>query len=155
MPVNTDQVQVNIPAEYEDDVMKISKRLFHMACKELMPIREGFCIMILKIIIIASFVFLVFSMAMLRGGGATPVAKALLTFLTGLFKILAIYIAGDRQKKIKAMATNEKIPKLVQQYIKTTTGTSRSNEGQENRGADDDEVALLYENDENITMINI
>ena len=116
MSVNTDQVQVNIPAEYEDDVMKFSKRLFHMACKELMPIREGFCIMILKIIIIASFVFLVFSMPMLRGGAATPVAKALLTFLTGLFpKILAIYIDGDRQKKIKAIVTNKKILKLVQQ----------------------------------------
>lgn len=155
MAVNTDQVQVNI-TDYGDDVMKIPKKLFHMACEELMPIREGFCKMILKIIIIASFVFLVFSITMLRSGGATPVMKALFTFLTGLFpKILAIYIDGGRHKKIEAMVTDEKIPKILHEYIKKTTGTTRFNQRQENSGADGDEVIFLNDNEENIALINI
>ena len=66
MAVNTDQVQVNIAADFEDDEMKIPKRLFHMACEDLKPIREGVCKMILKITIIGSFVFLVFSIIMLH-----------------------------------------------------------------------------------------
>ncbi len=154
MAANTNQVQVNI-TDYEDDVIKIPKELFHMACEELMPIREGFCKMILKITVITSFVFLVFSIAMLRSGGATPVMKALFTFLTGLFpKILAFYIDGGRQKQIEAMVTDEKIPKILHEYIKKATGNSRSNQGQENSGADDDEVILLDDNEENFALIN-
>lgn len=157
MSVNTDQVQMNITADYEDDVVKIPKRLFHMACGKLMPIREGVCILILKITIIASFLFIVFSIAMLRGGGASPVMKALMTFLTGLLpKILAIYIDEGRQKKIEAMVFEEKIPKIVQEYIKTTNGTSESNQGQDNSGADDDaEVILLNDNQENTSLLNL
>lgn len=115
--------------------------------------------MILKITTIASFVFLVFSTAILQSGGATPVMKALLTFLTGLFpKILAIYIDGGRQKKIKAMVANEKIPKIVREYIKQTnrmTGSSSLNQAQENFGLDGDEVILPNENEENIALVNI
>lgn len=115
--------------------------------------------MILKITIIASFVFLVFSTAMLRTGGATPVTRALLTFLTGLFpKILAIYIDGGRQMKIKAMVADEKIPKIVQEYIKQTkrtTGTCSSNQAQDNFGTDGDEVILLNENEENSALVHV
>ncbi len=151
---NTNQVQVNT-ADYEDDVIKIPKELFDVACEELMPIREGFCKMILKITVIASFVVLVFSIAMLRSGGATPVMKALFTFLTGLFpKILAIYIDGGRQKQIEAMVTDEKIPKILHEYIKKTTGTTRSYQGHENSGADGNEVILLDDNEENFALIN-
>ncbi|KAL9957911.1 hypothetical protein ACROYT_G034866 [Oculina patagonica] len=158
MSVNTDQVQVNITADYEDDVVKIPKKLFHMACEKLMPIREGVCILILKITTIASFLFIVFSIAMLRGGGASPVMKALMTFLTGLLpKILAIYIDGGRQKTIEAMVSEEKIPKIVQEYIKTTNGTSESNQGQDNSGADDDAevISILNDNQENTSLLNL
>lgn len=157
--VNTDQAQENVTVYYEEDEMKIPKKLFYAACEELMPIREGFCIMILKITIIVSFVFLAFSISMLQISGATPVMKALQTFLTGLFpKILAIYIDGGRQKKIEAMAIDEKIPKIVQENIKMinrTTETSRSNQGQENCGADGGEGVLLNENEDNVSLINV
>ncbi|KAJ7390669.1 hypothetical protein OS493_023381 [Desmophyllum pertusum] len=130
MALNTDQEQENASnaAERhvsEDGVMKIPKELFHMACEELMPIREGVCILILKIIIIVCFVFLVFSLIMLMNVGATPVMKALLTFLTGSFpKIVDIYVDGSRQKILETMATDEKIPNILQEYMNRPTSCS-------------------------------
>ena len=161
MALNTDQEQENTSntAERrvsEDGVMKIPKELFHMACEELMPIREGVCILILKIIIIVCFVFLVFSLTMLLNVGATPVMKALLTFLTGSFpKIVDIYVDGSRQKKLGTMATDEKIPKILQEYINRT---SESNQAHENCGGNVDEVIPLVNADEvsvNIELVNI
>ncbi|XP_078381065.1 uncharacterized protein LOC144663863 [Oculina patagonica] len=157
--VNNNQVPENASNaddDSKDNVMKIPKELFHMACEELMPIREGVCILLLKVTLIVSFVFLVFSITMMLNVGATPIMKALLTFLTGSFpKIVAIYIDGGRQKRIEAMATDEKIPKIVQKYISGTTETSLSNQEQDHRSADDDEVLLLDVDKENIEQVNM
>ena len=153
---NTDLCQENTPnsADNENSVMKIPKGLFLVSCEELMPIREGVCILILKITIIVSFVLLVFSLTMLLNVDATPVMKALLTFFTGSFpKIVAIYVDGGRQKKIEAMVNDEKIPKIVGDYI---TGTSsKSIQGHENRSVDSDETLLLDVGGENIEMVNM
>ena len=134
--LNRDSLPVNTT-----NVMKIPKELFHMACEELMPIREGFCIMSLKIILIVFFVHVLFTFSKLLNIGATPAMKALLTLLTGsCAKIVAICIDGGRQKKIEAISADEKIPIIVQHYIKRTFGT---NQWQENCGSDGDEVLLL------------
>ena len=159
MALDIYQVQENtsIADEGKDNVMKIPKELFHMACEKFMPIREGVCILFLKITIIVSFVLLVFSITMLLNVGATPVMKALLTFLTGSFpKIVAIYFDGGRQKKIEAMVTDEMIPIIVQEYINgTATETSVSNQGLDHRGADGEEVSLLYVDQENIELVTV
>ena len=155
MAVSTDQVRLNITADFEDDEMKIPKRLFHMACEELKPIREGVCKMILKITIIASFVLLAFSFIMLKSDDSTPFMKAILTFLTGSFpKITTIYIDGGRQKGIEAMIADEKIPKIVREYIRRTSGTSGLNNRQENCDADT-EMILFNENEESTALINV
>ena len=134
----TDQVQENIGAEYQDNVMKIPKELFCMACEEYMPIRDNVCVLVLKVTTIVSFVFLVFSIAMLSNVGATPVVKALLTFLTGIFpKIVAIYIDGGRQRKVEAMITDQRIPKILREHFKKA---SRCYQGQDNCGADVNET---------------
>ena len=147
---STDQVQVNIGAEY-DDSMKIPKDLFLMACEELMPIRDNVCVLVLKVITIVTFVFLVFLTAMLINVGATPVMKALFTFLTGIFpKIVAIYIDGGRQRKNEAMITDQRIPKILREYFKKA---SRSCYGQDNNGADVNETLLENVNEENISLI--
>lgn len=149
--LNSNQVQVNIAADYDDNVIKIPKELYHVACEELMPIREAVCILILEISSIVSLVFLVFSIIVLRDNGATPIMKALVTFFTGFFpKIIAI--DGGRKKKIEAMATDEKIPRIVREYINKRSGPNR---GQENNGADVDEVMLLDLNDVNIELVNL
>ena len=83
-----------------DNVIAISKELFQMACEEHSPLREGVCKLILKITAI-SFVFIVFSLAMVFRFDTTPLMKTLLTFLTlESPKIVAIYIGGGWQKYI-------------------------------------------------------
>ena len=150
---STDQVPENIGAEYEDNSMKIPKELFRMACEELMPIRNNVCVLVLKVTLIVSFVFLVFSIAILIEGGTTPLMTALLTFGTGIFpKIVAIYIDGGRQSKIEAMTTDQKIPKILREYFKKA---SRSCQGRDNNGAEVDETIPQNVNEENIELIII
>ncbi|XP_020602044.1 uncharacterized protein LOC110041110 [Orbicella faveolata] len=50
MTSNTDSTQNAVGNQ--DNVMKIPKELFHMACEELMPIRESVCVLLLKIVAI-------------------------------------------------------------------------------------------------------
>lgn len=149
----TDQVQENIGAEYEDNSMKIPKQLFRMACEEFMPIRENVCVMFLKVTTIVSFGFLAFLTAILINVGATPVMKALFTFLTGIVpKIVAIYIDGGRQRKIEDMINDQRIPKILREYFKKA---SRSCQGRDNYGADVNETLTLPQdvNEENFQLI--
>ena len=108
------------------NVIKIPQKLFYMACEELMPLRESVCVLILKVTILVSFVLLVFSSTILLNVGATPIMRTLMAFLTGFFpKIIAIYLDGGNQKKIKAIIAEEKIPEIVQKFIE---GTSAAND---------------------------
>lgn len=148
---STDQVQENIGAEYEDNSMKIPKQLFRMACEEFMPIRENVCVMFLKVTTIVSFVFLAFLTAILINVGATPVMKALFTFLTGIVpKIVAIYIDGGRQRKIEDMINDQRIPKILREYFNKA---SRSCQGRDNYGADVNETLPQDVNEENFQLI--
>ena len=102
-------------------VVRIPKGLFDMACEELMPIREGVCKLLLELTIILSFVFLTFWLIMKLDVSATPVTKALVTFFTRSFpKIVAVYFDGERQRKLEATVTEEKAPKIVQDYVRGT-----------------------------------
>ena len=136
MSLETDSLLQNTQTTVgtKDNVMKIPQKLFHMACEELMPLRESVCVLILKITILVSFVFLVFSVTILLNVGATPIMRTLIAFLTGVFpKIVEIYQDGGNQNKIKAMIAEEKIPEIVQEYIE---GTSAANQQQVNSGSD-------------------
>ena len=151
MPPNTDATQNAIGNQ--NDVMKIPKELFQMACEKLMPVRESVCVLILKVTIILSFLHFVFLLIMLHSVSATPFMRAFVTFLSGsLPKIVAIYMDGRRKKKIEAMTADEKIPLIVQEY---TEGISAVNQGQENSGVDGDEVMLKNVNEENIQLVII
>jgi len=122
-----------------------------MACEELMPIRDNVCVLVLKVTIIVSFVFLVFSIAILTNVGATPVMKAFLTFLTGIFpKIVAIYIDGGRHRKIEDMITEQRIPRILREYFKKAL---RSCQVRDNYGADANETLSQNVNEENIELI--
>ena len=145
LPENTQNAVAN-----KENLMKIPKELFSMACEELMPIRESVCVLILKVTLIISFVFFVFSLIMLQNISATPVMRALLTFLSGsLPKIVTVYMDGRRQKNIEAMTADEKIPLIVQEYFQ---GISAVNQGQENSGLDVDKEMLQNVNEENIEL---
>jgi len=153
----TDPTQETTPnTENRSDVMRIPKRLFDMACEELIPIREGVCILLLKVALIVSFVFLVFLLVMKLNVGATPVTKALVTFFTGSFpKIVAIYFEGGRQRRLEALTIEEKAPRIVRDYINGTV-TLRDSQGQDNHDTNTDEVPILvYDNEESIEMVNM
>ena len=126
-----------------DNVIAIPKRLFGMVCEELSPLREGVCILVLKITVIVSFVFIVFSLATAFSFDTTPLMKTLLTFLAVAFpKIVAIYLGRRWQKKLRAKVMEEKVPKIVEKFISETSLTTR---GQRDRNANSDEVSLVNE----------
>ncbi|XP_020601975.1 uncharacterized protein LOC110041051 [Orbicella faveolata] len=140
MTINTDSLLKNTQNAVgnKDNVMKIPRELFHMACEELMPIRESVCVLILKVALTVSFVFLVFSLTILLNVDATPVMRTLIAFLTGSFpKIVAMYMDGRRQKKIKAIIAEEKIPQIVQEYIEGASA-AHHDQRQLNSGSDVD-----------------
>ena len=113
--------------EGKGNVVKIPKELFDMACEKLMPIREGVCILVLKVFLILSFVFLAFFLIMGLQIDATPGMKALATFFTGSFpKVFAICIDGGRQQNIEAIVTEETAAMIVQDYINGTPSANQS-----------------------------
>ena len=139
--LNTDSLLKNTQNvnDNKDSVLKIPQKLFSMACEQLMPKSRSVCLLILKIITLVSFVLLVFSVAMSRNEGATPVIRTLIAFLTGSFpKIVASYLNGGNQKKIKAMIAEERIPVIVLEYVE---GISAANQQQVNSGSNVDAAA--------------
>ena len=129
-----------------DNVLKIPKDLFDMACEELQPVSEAVCLLLLKVILISTFIFLTFYISMELDIDARPLAKTVLALCTGLIpKIFLAYFDGNRHKRIEALAVKEKAPKIIQKYLK------RFNDGQSNLGADNQEASVaVQENAENI-----
>lgn len=131
-----------------DIVLKIPKDLFDMACEELWPVREAVCLLLLKVILISTFIFLIFYLSMKLDIDVRPLAKTVLAFVTGLIpKIFLAYFDGNRHKRIEALAVKETVPKIIQKYLK------RFNDGQSNLGADHQEASLAIRgNEENIEI---
>ena len=114
-----------------DIVLKIPKDLFDMACEELWPVKEAVCLLLLKVILISTFIFLLFYLSMKLDIDVRPLAKTVLAFVTGLIpKIILAYFDGNRRKRIETLAVKETAPKIIQKYLK------RFNDGQSNLGAD-------------------
>ena len=131
-----------------DIVLKIPKDLFDMACEELWPVREAVCLLLLKVILISTFIFLIFYLSMKLDIDVRPLAKTVLAFVTGLIpKFFLAYFDGNRHKRIEALAVKETVPKIIQKYLK------RFNDGQSNLGADHQEASLAIQgNEENIEI---
>ena len=120
-----------------DIVLKIPKDLFDMACEELWPVKEAVCLLLLKVILISTFIFLIFYLSMKLDIDVRPLAKTVLAFVTGLIpKIILAYFDGNRRKRIETLAVKETAPKIIQKYLK------RFNDGQSNFGADHQEASL-------------
>ena len=131
-----------------DIVLKIPKDLFDMACEELWPVREAVCLLLLKVILISTFIFLIFYLSMKLDIDVRPLAKTVLAFVTGLIpKFFLAYFDGNRHKRIEALAVKETVPKIIQKYLK------RFDDGQSNLGADHQEASLAIQgNEENIEI---
>lgn len=102
-----------------DNVKRIPKELFDMACEKLMPIRESVCKMFLEASLSVLLVFLVFSVVMLLN--ASPMTIALLTFAVGLVpKIVTIYLERRRQRNVKSVPIDQNALQIVKEYINST-----------------------------------
>ena len=133
-----------------DIVLKIPKDLFDMACEELWPVREAVCLLLLKVILISTFIFLIFYLSMKLDIDVRPLAKTVLAFVTGLIpKIFLAYFEGNRHKRIETLAVRETAPKIIQKYLK------RFNDGQNNLGADHQEASLAIQGNEKNIEIHI
>ena len=77
-------------------VNRIPKELFDMACDELMPIRKGIYILVVKTSLSAIFIFLVGSFT--TSINASSKMKCLVAFLIGTFPMIVnIYLYGGKQ----------------------------------------------------------
>ena len=125
--------------------MKIPKGLFDMACEELKPVRESLCLLVFKVVFIASFLFLVFYLTMQLDFGVKHLAKTMVAVFTGLFpKIVSRYFDGERQKRVEALIIEEKAPKIVEAFLNSAL---RANERQ---------VSLqVVESEENVAILHI
>ena len=133
-----------------DIVLKIPKDLFDMACEELWPVREAVCLLLLKVILISTFIFLIFYLSMKLDIDVRPLAKTVLAFVTGLIpKFFLAYFDGNRHKRIEALAVKETVPKIIQKYLK------RFDDGQSNLGADHQEASLAIQGNEKNIEIHI
>ena len=137
----TDPVEEATPStENKSNVVSIPKRLFDMACEELMPIREGVCLLLLKVVLILIFVFFVFFLTIRLNVGSSSLMKALMTFCTGLIpKIVEMYHNGGIQERLESLVDEAKALKIVQDYINATVTLSVC-EAQHNDGSNTDAV---------------
>ena len=154
--ISHEEVDINNPSDdkHNGGVVKIPKGLFDVACEVLMPIREALCLLFFKVVFISSFLFIVFYLTMQLDFDVKLLTKTVVAVLIGLFpRIICKYFEGERQKRMEALIIEEKAPKIVEAYL---NNVQRANEGQENFGADTDEVSLqVVESDENIAIIHM
>ena len=79
-----------------DKVKRVPKELFDLACDELMPIRNGIYILVVKTSLSAISIFLVFSFTTLMD--ASSKMKCLVAFLAGTFPMIVnIYLDRGKQ----------------------------------------------------------
>lgn len=98
--------------------VRIPEGLFNKACQEVMPIRESLCILLVKVTLILSFVLYTFLLITRFSVGSTPVLRALAAFFTGSFpKIISICLDGDTRRKRDTIVIEEKVARLVQNYL--------------------------------------
>lgn len=69
---------------------------------------------------------------------------------TGHGQIVAIYVDGGWQKKLRTMVIEEKVPNIVEKFI---SETSETNCGQRGRNAKIDKVILV--NEDHIELANM
>ena len=97
-----------------NNVKRITRALFDMACEELMPIRKSVCTLFLEATLSVLLVFLGFSLATILT--LPPAIKALFIFAVGLIPIIIVTTFPDwRRRNFEA----EQFDKNVLEIAKT------------------------------------
>ena len=99
-----------------DNVKRIPKELFDMACEELMPIRESVCKLFLETTLSELFAFIGFSFATMLT--VPPATKALLIFAVGLIlKIATIFLDRRSRRHFTSEPFDENVREIVKKFI--------------------------------------
>ena len=112
----------NITPDYGrtiDDVKRIPKALFDMACEELMPVRESACKVFLETALSALLVFPGFTLATLLN--VSPAIKALSIFTVALIpNIVTIFLDGRRRRNFEAQhGFDQNVGEIVKKFFNT------------------------------------
>ena len=98
-----------------NNVKRIPRALFDMACEELMPIRKSVCILFLEATLSVLLVFLGFSLATILT--LPPAIKALFIFAVGVIpKIVTIFL-DRRRRNFEAERFEEKVLEIVKKFF--------------------------------------
>ena len=149
--VTTDpgQTESSPRPEEKGNVLKIPKELFDMACEELMPIRDGVCKLVGKVILILIFFWLAFLFITRLHVGVSPTVKALVAFFAGSVpKLVAIGTDGGWRGKLDDMVIDEKAPMIVRDYLNRI-----QEQGSTLSGANISEMITVDENEETIQIV--
>ena len=113
-----------------ENVRRIPKQLFDIACEEIMPFRYAVRKTLLNSFLSWIFVYFIYSLTMLIY--SSHVTKAMVIFVAGSFPKMASILLRKRLGNIKAAGINERALGIVQEYNNTITIThplSKSGDG--------------------------
>ena len=95
---------------------RIPKELFDLACEEIMPVRETICETLLKAYLSVTFVFLIYSSAMMLFSSHLTITVVI--FVVALFPKIFMYLY-KRQEDLKSVGIDEKARHILEKYIKS------------------------------------
>ena len=110
-----------------ENVRRIPKQLFDIACEEIMPFRYAVRKTLLNSFLSWIFLYFIYSLTMLIY--TSHITKALVIFLVGSFPMMASILLRKRQGNIKAAGINESARGIVQEYSKRTHPLIQSENG--------------------------
>ena len=102
-----------------ENVRRIPKQVFDMACEEIMPFKYAVRKTLLNSFLSWIFLYFISSLTMLIY--TSHVTKAVVIFLVGSFPKMASILLRKRQGNIKAAVINERALGIVQEYNNTIT----------------------------------
>ena len=98
-----------------NNVKRITRALFDMACEELMPIRKSVCTLFLEATLSVLLVFLGFSLATILT--LPPAIKALFIFAVGLIPKIVTIFPERRLRNFEAERFEEKVLEIVKKFF--------------------------------------
>ena len=117
---------------------RIPKELFDLACEEIMPVRETICETLLKAYLSVTFVFLIYSSAMLLFSSHRTIT--IITSVVALFPKIFMHVY-KRQEDLKSVGIDEKARHILEKYItsRVSPHSNRTGKGLVSSGPRKDE----------------
>ena len=100
----------------KDDVKRIPKELFDLACEQMMPVGKSICEVLLKALLSMIFVSFIY-LSLTKFFNSSHLIRAFVLFVVGSFpKFVSMYVYRG-QRDTKAVVIEDKVRHIVQEYI--------------------------------------